>query len=68
MTSDETLDEMIANLPSTFVIRASSFLLHIEVANIERVVLDELAAGLYFVAHESGEHLFRFNGIGQIDP
>ena len=63
MTDDETLDEMIANLPSTFVLRASSFLLNIQVANIERVVLDELATRFDDVAHEDGKH---FVGVDSV--
>jgi hypothetical protein len=51
MTNDEALDEMVVTVSfSTFVIRASSFL-DIQVANIQRVVLDVLPARLDDVAH-----------------
>jgi hypothetical protein len=50
MTNDETLNKMVAIFPSTFVIRALSSL-YIQIANVERVVFDELAARLDDVAH-----------------
>ena len=56
MTNDETLNEMIANSLSTFVIGSFSFL-HIEITNIQRVILDKLSAGLDDVSHQDGEHL-----------
>ncbi len=61
MTNDETPDDTITN--PTFVIRASSFLLNIEVADIQRVVLDELPARLDHVAHQDGEHLVGFDRV-----
>src|SRR5881394_1716226 len=41
--------------------------LHVEVPDVERVVLDELAARLNFVAHELHEHLLGLDRIGEID-
>src|SRR5206468_3077262 len=41
--------------------------LHIQIANVECVVLDEFAAGLDLVAHECSEHLIRLRVIFRTD-
>ena len=41
--------------------------LNIQIPHVERVVLDELAAGLDFLAHELGEHFLGLDGVGQIN-
>src|SRR6266508_6486296 len=41
--------------------------LHIQIANVECVVRDELAAGLDLVAHECGEHLVGLRVIFRTD-
>src|SRR6185295_14771342 len=40
--------------------------LHVEVADVEGVVFDELAAGFDFFAHELREHFFGFDGVGEV--
>src|SRR5207247_7381488 len=40
---------------------------NVEIADVQGVVLDELLARLDFLAHELGEHLFGFDGVGKLD-
>ena len=42
--------------------------LNIEVAHVQRIVLDKLTSGLDFLAHQPREHFFGFDCVGQIDP
>jgi len=41
--------------------------LYVQVLHVQRVVIDELAAGLHVFAHEGGEDGFGFGNVFQLD-
>ena len=55
--------------PLRLCVRISAFasLLHVQIPHVQRVVFDELAARLDFVAHEPHEHFLGLNRIGEFD-
>ena len=52
--------EFIASLRDDIRTKSSS---HVQIADVERVVFDELPARLDDVAHQDGEHLVGFDGV-----